>query len=498
VARCQRGATTYRHNCGTFTWSPGVQGLVQLLLEVKIAALDCRQGSISGERGSLAASLDYSIAKNGQWLADMFGVYSDGTLRARRVLRRTNPERKRPGPVEIFLNPAILSPREVTIRLDARALESKAEFERVREALSARLIRPKPTNADEPEHGPSIPTGNWFQSLDGRALLQGAFEEEIIFGLRNIPIYDKATSSQVLRRTFENPSYNAFGNPGVLLNDFIEPQLPDRILLGLASPTEHADLLRRAENISVAMSASDFPSIALMSALNARHNLKIDLDYSYPAGGELIDSVLESAGEPPLLCVVALAATHECWAGKFARLYRPVMLMPESSKKVITGPGSQKSKTGSHSYFLRNPSTASYYFDDLRRNGLTGKTWEANSHLYFNEAMRLLRSGGTDARAVLWFPFYNFNIWFTGCSEVPIPHLKHRHPLNSVLFIRRDLPLGKKLGSSLAALIRHTWLNLLESREFVRQVALGIAEKNDYLRILARLSGLNFELAEAS
>lgn len=496
VARCQRGTTTLRHNSGSFTWSQGVQGLVDLFLAVKIAALDSRQGSILGERGSLAASLDFSIAKNGQWLADMFGVYSDGSLRARRILRRTNPERKRPGPVEIFINPAIISPSAVTIQLDGRTLENREDLQRIRGLLAGGTAKRAPANSDLPESPLVSPKHGWFDTEARHQLLKQAFEDEILLGIRAIPVHDRSTSRRVLQKTFENPSYGDLRPCSKLLSDFIEPNLPDRILLGLANLTETIQLLRDTADIRVAMSASEFGSMALFSALNMRDSLSIELDYSYPSGGELLDSIVESGDEHPLLCVVPLAATHECWTGTFAKLYRPVMLMPESSKRVIAGPGAQKSSTSSFTYFLRAPSTASYFFDDLTRNGLVGKTWTADSCLYFNEAMRILRCGTADTRAVLWFPFYHFNIWLNGCSEVQLPRLKHRHPLNSVLFIRRTSPNVDTIGRSLAAVIRHVWLTLSENQTFVRQLAHKIAGHNDYVRTLSRMAGLHSALVE--
>jgi hypothetical protein len=95
---------------GTFRWSTGVMGLSILLvkhavrLRMKAAAEGQQQvASIDGGRGSLACSLDYALSKQPLWLKDMFGISAKGSCLSHLLLRRINPERKRPGPVVVFI-----------------------------------------------------------------------------------------------------------------------------------------------------------------------------------------------------------------------------------------------------------------------------------------------------------------------------------------------------------------------------------------------------------
>lgn len=494
ITRCQRGANTFRKGLGTFPWSQGVQALVRFFIEVKIAELESSQGSIHGEQGSLAASLDYSIAKNGQWLADMFGAYSDGTLRARRIILRNNPERKRPGPVEIFLNSKLLPPHDVSIYFERKLVQSKDQLQQLRTMLSAGSVDRRPRNSDICRQRPSSANQDLCEPARAPGLLCRAFEDEINFGLRSIPIYNRDTSQQVIKKVFENPSVQGLGCPTSMLNDFIEPQLSDRFLLGLSGLDECELLVRRLESAKIALSASEFGAIGLFSALIRKYGLELNLDYSYPHAGDLLDTILNGPEEPPLLCVVALAATDMCWTGKFASLYRPVMFMPDSSKKVLERSRAHKRPTRSFSYCFRDASSAAFYFDDLKRAGFTGKTLQTSSMLYFAEAMRLLRDGAGEARAILWFPFHNFNIWLNECSEVQVPVLRHRHPLNSVLFIRRGPLKSDQTGRAVAALIRNLWLELMEKPSLVSQLAHSLVDKADYVRMLGRMGGINPEV----
>jgi hypothetical protein len=100
---------------GSFQWTRAVKALTILLLR---AAVHGDSSAIQGEAGSLAASLDYALSKEPTWLSEMFGADSEGRAFARRLFQRTNPERKRAGPVIITINPHILSSVRINIYMD--------------------------------------------------------------------------------------------------------------------------------------------------------------------------------------------------------------------------------------------------------------------------------------------------------------------------------------------------------------------------------------------
>ena len=105
-----RGATA-PNTFGNFRWSSGVRALALLMIRHALV-LDkrrnggkelCEPAAIEGGEHSLAASLDYALSKQPLWLQDMFGVSPQGGQLARLLFRRINPDRKRPGPVVIFI-----------------------------------------------------------------------------------------------------------------------------------------------------------------------------------------------------------------------------------------------------------------------------------------------------------------------------------------------------------------------------------------------------------
>ncbi len=149
----RRGKGTFDGKVGSFQWTSAVRALSELALRSFLwgHAGTGTQPLLSGERGSLASSLDLALTKEPNWLAEMFGVDSLGTLLAKRVFLRSNSNLKRPGPVEVRLNDAFLDPRLIVVRaLDGREL-SLLEVEELIQRIAASAVRSE-TEAQGPEH----------------------------------------------------------------------------------------------------------------------------------------------------------------------------------------------------------------------------------------------------------------------------------------------------------------------------------------------------------
>ncbi len=116
--RSIRGKTggAYRQ-AGSFQWTSAVRALSLLAVKSVVTPNDAQ---IQGEGGSLAASLDYALSKQPEWLTDLFGCDHLGITLARRLILRTNPERKRPGPVVLALNVVYLPVTAIEIFINGR------------------------------------------------------------------------------------------------------------------------------------------------------------------------------------------------------------------------------------------------------------------------------------------------------------------------------------------------------------------------------------------
>jgi hypothetical protein len=100
---------------GSFQWTSAVRGLAHLLVQTAFLP---ESAMIKGTGGSLAASLDYAISKQPIWLTEMFGCDQNGICLIRRMVCRTNPERKRPGPTVLAVNQRYLPAESISIYIN--------------------------------------------------------------------------------------------------------------------------------------------------------------------------------------------------------------------------------------------------------------------------------------------------------------------------------------------------------------------------------------------
>jgi hypothetical protein len=146
-----RGKTSgaYR-STGSFQWTPAVKAVCVLFLQSLVCgSVEPRTTGplMSGRRGSLASSLDYAIDKEPQWLCDMFGLDQSGKTNLRRLVSRTNPGGKRPGPVSLSLNESILPTDNIVVLLDSMPIHDPFIIDRIIAFLSNEP--PEPNTASQ-------------------------------------------------------------------------------------------------------------------------------------------------------------------------------------------------------------------------------------------------------------------------------------------------------------------------------------------------------------
>ena len=136
-----RGKTGGASNItNTFQWTSAVRALTYLLIRTAAAqTASTEKVYLEGEDRSLAASLDYAISKQPSWLIDMFGTTAEERPQASRLFIRTNPERKRKGPVEISLNYKMLSPENINVFVRRNKIESPVELEQLAASIASDL-----------------------------------------------------------------------------------------------------------------------------------------------------------------------------------------------------------------------------------------------------------------------------------------------------------------------------------------------------------------------
>ena len=135
-----RGKTAGAYTCsGSFQWTQAVKAVSVLFLHALANSFE-NSGTatpmISGKRGSLASSLDAAIDKEPQWLCDMFGLDESGKSNLRRLIFRSNPGGKRPGPVSITLNESDLPPENIQVLVDSIPIHDREFLNKIIAKLS--------------------------------------------------------------------------------------------------------------------------------------------------------------------------------------------------------------------------------------------------------------------------------------------------------------------------------------------------------------------------
>lgn len=133
-----RGKTSgASRNAGTFQWTSAVRALCYLFVKAALSKIESGQAPLLvGAHGSSAASLDYAISKQPGWLVDMFGSTSCGRCAIQRLVDRTNPERKRPGPVTIGFKALVIAESRIEIFLEGRPVSCAAGLQDLLDRLS--------------------------------------------------------------------------------------------------------------------------------------------------------------------------------------------------------------------------------------------------------------------------------------------------------------------------------------------------------------------------
>lgn len=127
---------------GTFQWTAAVRGLSALLVQSALSiGRPSIEPNIMGGAASMAASLDYAISKGPIWMSEMFGTTSGGELLARRLFKRTNPNRKRGGPVVVSINEKMLSFDAIHIFIEHRKIIDEGEISILLDSLQKTVER---------------------------------------------------------------------------------------------------------------------------------------------------------------------------------------------------------------------------------------------------------------------------------------------------------------------------------------------------------------------
>lgn len=297
---------------GNFHWSPAVKALSVFLLSVAehVASSATLRSlpELSGEGGSMAASLDYALAKNPPWLADMFGHNPEGVPYAKDLLLRSNPERKRPGPVILSLNRRILAPENISIFENGLPVVSPEEIAALIYAIEQRYlvgrIRANPElkrlAASQGDGRKAVEEDYYLPATGQRSALnfhhmftQSALEEDFLLSLHRRSLGRKFAflGPDAVRKwnAICSSDYNHFVSSYELL---------------LESAPALASFGRDSASIICLWPGSGEKELLLTNALNSVKNMPV---YFVDSSPQMIEATLKTFSDVPYRCEVFLA-----------------------------------------------------------------------------------------------------------------------------------------------------------------------------------------------
>jgi hypothetical protein len=489
-------------NCVDFTLSRGSRALIALCLQQAIiqntsasAAQSNQQetAKLSGERGSLAASLDYAISKRSAWVTQCFGTDRRGHPLLARLLQRRNTNLKRPGPVVLEF-PDISSPK-IQVRINRQVCSDIASLTEAYSFVTAAEIRPTPLSCSKVTIESALSsykerTSPLIEDTRFLNILTKRFEQELSTCLDSINQYNSTS--------YERTCKNVLNAPGVVklsgtcaqalskinpLTDF-KSQISARAL----GDIESYDSIKKHE-WSVAVTPAQTSALAAFTYL--RDVLAIPIDLQIPFHHALSATkqvVSDSFTIPPDLIVLPIAeAAHVLSLGNKVK-YEPFLIVPGVSHQVIGNVDSSDLAHGAPIAISGADYSMTRYVKenllDSRHKLLTSERNQLEPSQVFTATV------AADLEpTLLWFPYWNItsDLLADKCSAL----LPKAINTESILFLRRDTAVEHSgLISTLKLALLYSLRHLRSSQELQKLVVSRILSSKKYLTQLGNSSGV--------
>ena len=537
--RAARGHAGRMHGFeGNFHWSSAVQALSILLLETKAWALLAPGEKealplplLAGGKSSPAASLDYAISKQPSWLLDMFGTDSKGTTICRRLLQRSNPERRRPGPVMISVNIKTLPPEALHIFTNEQEVTEPNKLLALAEAIASTWEEPAPTEqqAEEPRtaqnrfHELFVLPGEkqrrgqqWhlplieehlnqrraearrpkpFESDEWLHCAKELLKQDITRSLRATDIFSEAGIKRLMSSINNNPSFTRIAGKKPFTPLHFETFRKGLSRLGIA---EHESLVRdqlcRPEPINFLSALVPGSSLALYTFLRFVKGYNFCLNCNYRSSIDLVKGIIEGGViMQPDVIIASPAAAAMLLRSKAAEEFEPLMFMPARLHAVIApgklAKGAKRPYQGRYLVCDHGHTDCAFYFESLLRAGLVDAGIEEVEHVGYEEAFSALREGRRDVRISTSLEYFRLIEWFHPFSVLETSRLE-MSGMETVLFVHRSLAADGMRTRYLETAIRDAWLDLAEDASALDLALSIVLEDRELLKVMKRRCGL--------
>ncbi len=475
----------------TFQWSGGVKALTVLAIRHKLfgALKQHKDMLVSGERGSLAAALDSAVAKSAVWLCEMFGADSAGTPFAKRLIRRTNPERKRPGPVVLGLSPMIVSPESIEILVAGEAVEDTDLLYKLVESLEG------PQSVAAP-YRRSAAARREQEQIPFEAFLRKSYLSELMKVLRNSDIFSRLKLSAEIRRATSYDSMREFVNKTDTLVSDIDLTLSPAAMLGTHDPLDFARTFGDSPPLTVATMPIHAGAVAVLQHFSAKKGVPLDVNFRWVTSSQLVHEIIGGTiGEEPDLLTLNIGGAAWFKSLRHLHNYEVLMMMPNFSHRIMTPKMKESERKrgldhGTYHIMYQIPSSSSIVFEDLHLTGKVTKSRVKRQETLITDLTAVMAEGDPDARAIVPFPFHNILHAFAGCEAFDYSE-GQSNERQTVLCVHRRLYENRRKAMLLDIALRDAWLELIENPAFVEKSVDRLMFNQGFRRMVDRISGVH-------
>jgi hypothetical protein len=473
--RISRRGTSY--SSSTFPGGSGVKALAVFLVEQKVSN---GNSTLIGEAGSVAATLDSVISKQPIWLLEMLGVDSAGRTLLHRLVERQNPERKRPGPVKIYLV------KEIVIRIFVNDIEQRTqnELREVLDNLTSEISKGKrPSQKILPEGSASGIDLQLISLLENEAQLSLAIAS------------DRLTFRRWAQNLAQSPTFKKMiGRRAVTI---LQRRLERNISASCCDAKQDVITLYKLKRpLIVAMNPWEIGSIITVRYLSQYLRAPIFIDHSYESSYFLFKHLeLNAYNEDGLPDFISLGLGAIAGIEKERKIpYVPFLPLPPSSANFITKKRNSKTGiSGELSVGMQEFSTSGMHIEDLLK-----KTLITKSSVSFVESISYASiftgANDLDPETIFFthFPHVNLNLLHNNFSA-----LGNKHFLNGMFSYHESLNNKPEIFSAFSRLFLFAWEKLASDIKLQKRLVADIWMSKLY-REQVYWQALGKKLAEAA
>ncbi|MCB0343606.1 MAG: hypothetical protein KDD66_00740 [Bdellovibrionales bacterium] len=516
-----RGNTSGAYfGAGSFRWSSAVQALT--VLGIECAEISARGTSqkvvISGTRGSGAASLDYAIGKNTNWLHELFGEDASGRPLCRQIFKRSNPELRRSGPAEVSFNPSLIAPDGIKIFVENELCTDPERLREMSQSVKSQK-KPKVESSESPKRvdhsrraaAPLISARKFldeqqvrgplpfpFRDQHNRDQLKAIFRSEVLSMLYSTNIFNRWDLDKAEARIKGNQTYRDLTGP------YADTPIVSDIDRGLLS----ADRLGVSRNgqsllpgpddapIRCYVPVVEITTLSLLYYIKFINGINLDITFGYSHSRMLLNELRlgQLDPEPDVMFMAIGPAAGLIGLGEKTG-FSPLMLMPRITYRIAAPAGNiyaeDAPRYGTYLFMNDQPTSPQYYFNSLAEEGFFYEGRVDVLNMEPHEVTSAFRSGDPELRAIMWWPHHTLTKIF-GNSVIFEDIASEMSNIDTICFASKKMQENPPVLRALDIAIRDAWLRLMDEGPSLDLVLDLLVENRDYVRFLKRISGMHY------